>query len=373
MNTIHARNVNEALPVALKLLASNGRPHASRNGPALRLPTPVSTVYLNPMERVLFDPERNANPFFHFFESLWILAGREDVQFLAHFNKRMRQYSDNGHTFHGAYGARLRGTRSGGGPKHTDQIESVVALLQREPTTRRAVLAIWDPEFDLNARSLDVPCNDTIALRTDEFDCLHMTVFNRSNDAVWGAYGANAVQFSMLLEYIAARTGLGVGTYTQVSNDLHVYEDNPFWLYYMNNVGADGTLMPVDCYADGTLVAMLADMHGLEALEDAYRPVDTYALWEDPASHAHLKEFFAWYDAATADAQQDARFITDMPAWRSDTFSNVVTPMWYAWAAYRRQDWGTAMTTANLIAAPDWRLACLLWLARAEMRAQEAA
>jgi hypothetical protein len=41
---------------------------------------------------------------------------------------------------------------------------------------------------------------------------------------IWGAYGANAVHFSMLLEFVARGLGLKVGSYTQFSNDLHIYE-----------------------------------------------------------------------------------------------------------------------------------------------------
>ena len=52
-----------------------------------------------------------------------------------------------------------------------------------------------------------------------------MVVFNRSNDIVWGAYGANAVQFSMLQEYIAAHIGVPVGWYEQVSTNFHAYEN----------------------------------------------------------------------------------------------------------------------------------------------------
>jgi hypothetical protein len=45
----------------------------------------------------------------------------------------------------------------------------------------------------------------------------------RSNDIIWGAYGSNAVHFSVLQEYVAARTGFGVGTYHQFSNNYHAY------------------------------------------------------------------------------------------------------------------------------------------------------
>jgi hypothetical protein len=41
--------------------------------------TPVVTCYSAPTQRVLFSPMRDANPFFHLMEALWMLAGRDDV------------------------------------------------------------------------------------------------------------------------------------------------------------------------------------------------------------------------------------------------------------------------------------------------------
>ena len=72
---LRVRNVNDALPQALMMLQSQGKPAVSRGMHTLRVPGPVSTIYDNPTERVLFDATRDANPFFHLIESLWILGG----------------------------------------------------------------------------------------------------------------------------------------------------------------------------------------------------------------------------------------------------------------------------------------------------------
>src|SRR5690349_12870351 len=108
MKTIHAQNVNEALQVGMQLLKTSGEEMFSRNGPTVEYPGPVTTTYYLPWQRVLFDPLRDANPFFHFMEALWILAGRNDVAFLDRFNSQMKRYSDDGKVFHGAYGHRMR-------------------------------------------------------------------------------------------------------------------------------------------------------------------------------------------------------------------------------------------------------------------------
>ncbi len=56
---------------------------------------------------------------------------------------------------------------------------------------------------------------------------LDMTVTNRSNDLIYGAMGSNMYHFSMLLEYVALHCGFNVGSYYQVSANLHLYTENP--------------------------------------------------------------------------------------------------------------------------------------------------
>jgi hypothetical protein len=51
-----------------------------------------------------------------------------------------------------------------------------------------------------------------------------MQVNCRSNDIIWGAYGANAVHFSFLQEWLAWAIGVRVGVFYQVSFNYHIYE-----------------------------------------------------------------------------------------------------------------------------------------------------
>ena len=80
MRIIEARNVHSALPSAIQMLLTSGVQRDSRNGPVLMMPDVVTTEYAKPEERVLFWPERDANPFLHLYESLWMLAGRNDIE-----------------------------------------------------------------------------------------------------------------------------------------------------------------------------------------------------------------------------------------------------------------------------------------------------
>ena len=108
MKVIHARNAHEALHKGLQYMAVHGIARESRNGPVLVAPVPVVTVYQRPTERVVFWPERDANPWLHLMEALWMIGGRQDVAFPAYFAKQMLEYSDDGKLLHGAYGFRWR-------------------------------------------------------------------------------------------------------------------------------------------------------------------------------------------------------------------------------------------------------------------------
>lgn len=121
----------------------------SRNGNVLMIDEPVTVTYSHPKERVLFNAARDANPFFHLYEALWMLAGRNDVAPLAYYAKQMREYSDDGGTLNGAYGYRWRSQWSEERQSHTDQLQIIINHLKHNPTSRRAVLQMWNVEDDL--------------------------------------------------------------------------------------------------------------------------------------------------------------------------------------------------------------------------------
>jgi thymidylate synthase len=333
MYIVNATNVNTALTHGLTTLIQHGEKNDSRNGPVLSLPAPCITVYKKPMERVLFSNVRDANPFFHFFESLWMLCGRNDLDFMTHFVKRFSEYSDDGDVLHGAYGFRWREFFA------FDQLTDLVTLLRRDPTTRRAVLAMWSPNGDLvssegmgGINNKDIPCNTHVYFDR-RGDVLNMTVLCRSNDAIWGAYGANAVHFSMLQEYMAARVGCRVGTMYQFSNNLHVY-------------------------------AKVADEEKMRALRESER--DLYTLERVKPSPLISISTVGWEEelAEFMDRTRDYQMITGSGIWTERFFANVAVPMWNAHVAYKQNDTEAMFNYASVIIASDWRVACIDWLTR---------
>lgn len=332
---LRVKNVNEALPLGLSLLQDRGVVAESRGLFTKRVPGPVSTVYSNPCERVLFDPIRDANPFFHLIESLWILSGSNRVELPRYFLSTIGAFSDDGVVFHGAYGHRLRNAFG------FDQIERACEMLKRKPDTRQVVMSIWNPIMDLDKSTKDMPCNDMIML--DLVDgALNMTVCNRSNDAIWGAYGANAVQFSVLQEFIALMVGVKVGYYVQQSNNYHVYTDNPFWLKFREGEYEHGHVH--NPYSMGK--------------------VQPYPLAVDAEDALML-----YYDCIRLATQIEQGETIDTVEYVSEYGRTVVEPVVRAYSLYKAKLYASAMAVVMTIPATDWRLAMYEWVARRAERA----
>lgn len=339
MNSFIVRNVQEALPLGLTLLQQFGINRDSRNGKVIMMDGPVSTLYEEPRERVIFWPLRDANPFLHFFESLWMMAGRDDVEYLDQFSKNMKTYSDDGKRLHGAYGRRWVGwwhdLKSG---QLLNQLEIVAEALKKDPDSRRCVVQMWDPATDLGKSGKDFPCNTSIMFSISIAGGLDMTVINRSNDMIWGAYGANAVHFSFLQEVMASWIGVPVGRYWQFSNNFHAYDE----IYQK--------MLPLATEIEGDLV--------LSPGKDPYR---TSGVAPYPIVNTSIATWF-----------QDLKiFIEEGPivGLNDPFFRRVATPLLRAHQHFKKLELGEdryvgALEILEQCEATDWRMAAEEWIDR---------
>jgi thymidylate synthase len=341
MHVIRARNVNDAYAQGVAYLREVGEHQESRAGPVLVAPCPVTTVYEHPKERVLFDLGRDANPFFHFGEALWMLAGWNDATFLDQFvHDFSARFAEEDGRQHGAYGFRWRAHFE---VDYTpvDQLEVIVSLLNNDPNTRRAVLQMWDPAVDLGQNKKDIPCNTNIyfRVRSEALDLPHpslmldinpplmldMMVCCRSNDIVWGCYGANSVHFSFLQEYIAGRLSIAVGMYYQASFNFHAYRN------VLDKIGEPSGRDPY--------VAL--SLHPTPIGED-------WGIWD-----GDLYRFMDWASVPLS---------TPSPEFTNNWFRSVAVPMIETHRAYRQKDEELVRTWIARIEAPDWKRAVDNWL-----------
>lgn len=232
MYTWTTDNVDELYTETLSVLEMDYILEKTRGGEVWSFQRPVMWTLTNPRNRVLINETRDANPFFHVMEFVWMMSGEGRIDWITQFSKNYGKYAADG----AGYGWRWRNHF------RFDQISQVIEILQKDPNTRRAVLQMWDGPDDLTTLpKKEVPCNTHIYFRVLNGH-LDMTVLNRSNDIIWGALGANVVHMTMLHELIAFETGLKLGWYQAFSNNAHVYTSvSRFGELFLNKY--DGTLV----------------------------------------------------------------------------------------------------------------------------------
>lgn len=372
------QNVNSAFYGLVKGIDDGSIPTirtTSRVGDVLQIVEPVIVTYENPRQRVLFNEVRDCNPFFHVVESLWMLAGRNDVTALKYYASQIGDIaSDDGVTFNGAYGYRWRRAVKdktypsdvciGGDPSwnapdvtHVDQLKILIDHLKHKPESRRAVLQMWNVEDDLLKIDVtkDVCCNLSVmfSLRkqpvqntaprlvlpepiSNDYWYLDMTVTNRSNDMIWGMLGANVVHFSFLQEYMACCLGVEVGVYNQISNNLHVYVEN------------NGGFKPkewIDKYYETNQLDLYSDSRGSSV------KLGPMLLEEQ--------------ECFDAEAQAFLEYPWDYPPqseWESPFLNVVADPMCRAFYFHKERDYEAAEYWCKKIEADDWRIASTNWI-----------
>lgn len=210
------RNINAAFVGMLDRVLTTGVKAESRVGRTIELVSQTIVVE-RPLERFVFVSGRNNNPFAAIAESLWVLAGRNDLAYLTPYLRRAPDFSDDGGgTWRAGYGPRLRNWHG------TDQLAAVRSLLHESPTSRRAVASLFDPAEDFR-ESADIPCNNWLHFLA-RGGRLDLNVAARSTDIWWGFSGINAFEWSVALEMMARWLDLEPGVLTFFTSSLHLYE-----------------------------------------------------------------------------------------------------------------------------------------------------
>jgi len=324
MYVINAQDVNQAYEEGMKLLQREGIRSKSRVGEVIVMDCPVTTVYEYPNYRVLINETRDANPFFHAMECIWMLAGSKDGKWLdTYVSTFSSRYGEDDGSIHGAYGYRWR--------QHfvRDQLKIIGKMFFEDPLTRRALLSMWDTDADLAMGVKDMPCN-THAYFRSRGDLLDLTVCNRSNDIIWGAYGANAVHMSVMADVVAGLSGMRLGKYYQISNNYHAYTEV------------------------------------FEKMIDSVENQDYLLLYAVPHPITFGSDKETRRESAFAVLEDCEKFMTSgvNARYKSPWIRNVIVPIAETHKLYRAKQYLDAIESTEMIQSEDWRKACKLWLLR---------
>lgn len=253
-----------------------------------------SFTVANPLHRVVYNKHRKGNIFAVIAETLWVLAGRNDLDWLEQYIPQCKKWSDDGKTWRAAYGPRLRNWNG------VDQIAEVMKKLQDDPYTRQAVITIWNPSEDWVESSKDYPCNNWLhfIIRDNE---LHLNVVVRSNDLIYGFSHVDFFCWSVLQQLMAYWLQVRVGTIGWNVTSLHIYKKHykkadkmcDDWLDYMQylekpnppqvtcgglndfdqwaNVSLDFEVIQRDIMSDFTPVGLLHTMRRMLVIYQYYK------------------------------------------------------------------------------------------------------
>ena len=146
-------------------------------------------------------------------EACQLLAGVTVPDLVISIGPQFANYAEDNGLFHGAYGPRTAG-----------QYDILIERLQQDPDTRQAVVTIWNPQLDLQARKRDYPCTILHQFRIRD-NKLNMSVYMRSND-VWLGAAYDFFQFTRVQIAMASVLGIEPGRYAHHVGSLHIYEQH---------------------------------------------------------------------------------------------------------------------------------------------------
>jgi len=213
---IHAATPAEAWVRVIRAL-DDAPEVAPRGARSREIPEPVHVRIEHPDAGLVAAEGRNFNHAVSVVEGLSLVGQCSVPEWQT---SRVRALGDfqNRSVFRGAYGPRAEGV-----------LDDIVDVLTRDPSSRQAVLSIYDSHRDAGrwselSKSGDVPC--TLAIQfLMRGGLLHMWVTMRSNDA-WRGLPYDLGQFSILQVAIADALSLAVGPYTHSAGSMHLYEEH---------------------------------------------------------------------------------------------------------------------------------------------------
>ncbi|RME53912.1 hypothetical protein D6783_00420 [Candidatus Woesearchaeota archaeon] len=145
--------------------------------------------------------------------SKWVYPRKEELAYVMRARKEKSAYEY-------MYGPRIFSFRG-----QCNQLdEFIIPLLRASPTSRRAVVVLYDPFIDSRIGGGGSPGLVFLQFRVRE-GALFLSAVIRSNDMFMG-WPANVVQLGMVQEYVAENLGVQRGGITTVSMSAHVYEEN---------------------------------------------------------------------------------------------------------------------------------------------------
>jgi len=155
-------------------------------------------------------------------ELLWFLRGDTNVRWLQERKVSIwNEWADANGDLGPVYGKQWRDWESADG-RHIDQIAELVALIRRDPASRRQIVTAWNPgELDRMALA---PCHCLFQTQVAG-GRLNLQLYQRSADFFLGV-PFNIASYALLTHMIARECGLQPGLFVWTGGDVHLYSNH---------------------------------------------------------------------------------------------------------------------------------------------------
>jgi thymidylate synthase len=155
-------------------------------------------------------------------ELLWFLNGDTNVRWLQERKVSIwDEWADANGDLGPVYGKQWRDWETPDG-RHIDQIKELIALIKRDPASRRQIVTAWNPG-ELAQMAL-APCHCLFQTQVAA-GRLNLQLYQRSADLFLGV-PFNIASYALLTHMLARECGLEPGTFVWTGGDVHLYANH---------------------------------------------------------------------------------------------------------------------------------------------------
>ncbi|EMD83818.1 thymidylate synthase [Pacificimonas flava] len=155
-------------------------------------------------------------------ELIWFLRGSTNIAYLKeHGVSIWDEWADENGDLGPVYGKQWRKWETADG-REIDQIRDLIALIRRDPDSRRQIVTAWNPG---EVAEMKLPPCHAIWQTYVANGRLSLQLYQRSCDVFLGL-PFNIASYALLTHMIAQQTGLEVGAFIWTGGDTHLYSNH---------------------------------------------------------------------------------------------------------------------------------------------------
>ena len=155
-------------------------------------------------------------------ELLWFLRGDTNVRWLQDRKVSIwDEWADDSGDLGPVYGKQWRDWETSDG-RHVDQIAELIALIRKDPSSRRQIVTAWNPG-EIHKMAL-APCHCLFQTQVAA-GRLNLQLYQRSADLFLGV-PFNIASYALLTHMLARECGLRPGVFVWTGGDVHLYSNH---------------------------------------------------------------------------------------------------------------------------------------------------